>query len=228
MKIARIVTCYAALLALLPSSASSAPGDVVKYNDLFSDCQQVGDIRFGAGARWASCRVLHHGFVATIGIEDLYYTDYCLQDAQGRCTATAQVVFRNRAKHPDAVAEIVSVDARGTRYDVPMMVGKDGEDMMVLGARKPGARVAQRRYLQHHAGAWHEMDTRSWQGELAQHLPTDVKARLGSGASAPDPQTLSLRVPLFHAGSRSGSADILLKVADGRLAIAAVSMGETK
>ena len=228
MKIARIVTCYAALLALLPSSASSAPGDVVKYNDLFSDCQQVGDIRFGAGARWASCRVLHHGFVATIGIDDLFYTEYCLQDARKQCGAKAMVVYRNRAKHPDAVAEIVSIDPRGTSYEVPMMFGKDGEDMMVLGSRKPGERGVQRRYLQYRAGAWQAMDTRSWQGELAQHLPTDVKARLGSGASAPDPQTLSLRVPLFHAGSRSGSADILLKVADGRLAIAAVSMGETK
>ena len=225
MKIARVVTCFATLLALFPLGARAAQGEVVKYDDLFHDCQQVGDIRFGAGERWASCRVLHHGFVATIGIDDLFYTEYCLQDARKHCGAKALVVYRNRAKHPDAVAEIVSIDPRGTHYDLPMMVGEDGEDMMVLGSRKPGERVARRRYLQHHAGAWHDMDIRSWQAELAQHLPADVTARLNASADTPDPQTLALRASLFRAGTRVGAADIALKVADGRLAIAAVSWG---
>lgn len=228
MKITRIASCCAALLAMLPWGARAGQGDVVKFNDLFHDCQQVGEVRFGAGERWASCRVLHYGFVATLGIDDMFYTEYCLQDAHQQCRARAMVVYRNRAKHPDAVAEIISVDSRGTRYDIPMMVGEDGADMMVLGVRKPGQRAAQRRYLQYRAGAWQAMDTRSWQGDLAQYLPAGTTARLNAGASAPDPQTLSLRAPLWHAGSRAGSADILLKVADGRLAIATVTWGEAK
>jgi hypothetical protein len=225
MNIIRTLTGLAALLALLPLSVGANQGETVKFDDLFHDCQQVGDIRFGTGERWASCRVLHHGFVATIGIEDLFYTEYCLQDARKQCGAKAMVVYRNRAKHPDAVAEIVSIDPRGTRYDLPMMVGEDGADMMVLGSRKPGKRVSQRRYLQHHAGTWHEMDIRSWQAELDRYLPAGVTARLDAGANAPDPQTLALRAPLFRAGTRFGAADIVLKVADGRLDIAAVSWG---
>lgn len=225
MNIVRTLTGLAVLLTLLPLSVGAAQGGAVKFDDLFHDCQQVGDIRFGAGERWASCRVLHHGFVATIGIDDLFYTEYCLQDVRKQCGAKAMVVYRNRAKHPDAVAEIVSIDPRGTRYDLPMMIGEDGADMMVLGSRKPGERVAQRRYLQHHAGTWHEMDIRSWQAELTQHLPAGVTARLNASANTPDPQTLALRAPLFRAGTRVGAADIALKVADGRLAIAAVSWG---
>ncbi len=228
MKIARVVTCFATLLALFPLGARAAQGEVVKYDDLFHDCQQVGDIRFGAGERWASCRVLHHGFVATIGIDDLFYTEYCLQDARKQCAAKALVVYRNRAKHPDAVAEIVRVDPRGTRYDLPVMFGEDGADMMVLGIHKPGERVAQRRYLQHHAGAWHDMDIRSWQVELKQLLPPGTEARLPAAARAPDPQTLALQAPLFRAGKRVGSADVALKVADGRLAIAAVTWAEPR
>jgi hypothetical protein len=226
MKITRIASCCAALLALLPWGARAGQGEVVKFNDIFHDCQKVGEVRFGAGERWASCRVLHFGFVATIGIDDMYYTEYCLQDARKQCGAKAMVVYRNRAKHPDAVAEIVSVDPRNTRYETPMMFGEDGADMMVLGSRKPGARGAQRRYLQYRAGAWQAMDTRSWQGDLVQYLPAGTTARLNAGASAPDPQTLSLRAPLFHAGSQAGSAEILLKVADGRLAISNVTWRE--
>ncbi len=226
MKVLRIAAGLAALVALQPVGVRAGQGEVVKFDDLFHDCQQVGAIRFGAGERWASCRVLHHGFVATIGIEDLYYTEYCLQDARKQCAAKALVVYRNRAKYPDAVAEIVRVDPRGTRYDMPMMVGEDGADMMVLGARKPGERVAQRRYLQYHAGAWHEMDIHSWQGGLKQHLPAGTEARLPAAANAPDPQTLALSAPLFRAGKRVGSAEIALKVGDGQLAIAAVRWGE--
>lgn len=226
MKTIRIAACLAALSSLLAPGASASQGKVVKFDDLWHDCQQVGDIRFGAGERWASCRILHHGFVATIGIEDLYYTEYCLQDARQRCGARALVVYRNRAKHPDAVAEIVRVDPMGTRYEAPMMVGEDGADMMVLASRKSGARAVQRSYLQHRAGLWLAMDTSSWRDELRQHLPAGAEVRLPASANAPDPQTLALRAPLFRAGSRAGVADIALKVEDGRFAIAGVTWAE--
>ena len=91
----------------------------VEFSSITETCQQVAGVSFGPGGKWASCRVLASGFVATIGLQDFFFARYCLGENGAQCDSLAQVVFRNRAYRSEAHVEMVRFDPAGTQYERP-------------------------------------------------------------------------------------------------------------
>ena len=197
------------------------------FDDIQEKCARTVATSFGEGGRWKDCRLERAGFVATIGLLDFYYANYCLIKSGSKCDRQAQVVFSNRAYRPEAVLRLQRIDAAGTQYDVPLLIGDAGQDVLVTTVKLPRAKIAERTYYTWAGRDWSLVDVNSWRSDLKKMLPEGVGARLAAGA-LPDPVTLEMSVPLYREADRdccasAGKAEVRFVVEGQRLAVAAVT-----
>lgn len=229
----------AALAQQKPASSGSAPEwqlrpieqvqvnpkDQVEFARVQSECVQTDVIRFGADGQWAGCRLGNTGFVATIGIQDFFYAEYCLTAVGDACAKQAQVLFRNRAYRPEAFVDMARMDPAGTQYGSPVLIGSDKENVLTTTALLPGKTVQQRRFFRYAQERWIPIDGKAWLQQLRTQLPKGVRVRMQPQDALPDPQTMMLSVPLYRAGDRTccargGSALVHLTLEDGQLQLA--------
>ncbi len=201
------------------------PKDKVDFARIQSECLQTAAIHFGTDSPWTSCRLGATGFVATIGIQDFYYAEYCLIAAGDTCDKQAQILFRNRAYRPEAFADMTRMDPAGTRYGSPVLIGTDKENVLTTTALVPGATVKQRRFFRYAQERWIPIDGKAWLQQLRTQLPKGVRVRVQPQDALPDPQTMMLSVPLYRAGDRTccargGSALVHLTIEEGQLQLA--------
>ena len=201
------------------------PKDQVEFARLKTECLQTAAISFGPEGRWAGCRIVSSAFVATIGLQDFFYSEYCLITAGDACAKQAQVLFRNRAYRDEAFADMVRIDPAGTRYDSPVLIGSDKENVLTTAALLPGKSVKQRRYFRYAEERWMPIDGQAWLQQLRTQLPKGVSVRVQPQNALPDPQTMMLSLPLYRATDRNccargGSVDVQLAITDGQLVLA--------
>ena len=213
-------------MAFMAQAADKAPDiDFWKIKD---ECISTHAVRFGPDSEWKKCRLIRTGFVATIGLIDFYYADYCLIKSGTRCDRQAQVLYGNRAYRPEAAVYMHRIDAAGTRYEMPLLTGSDKQSILTTTSYRPGSRQAQRSYFHLATTGWTEIDSAEWKKALQDKLPAGTTARIPAGAQ-PDPTTMALEVPLFRKGDRDccasgGRAEVSFAVEGARLAIAGVTV----
>lgn len=196
------------------------PQDKVDFAPIQTECMQTSAIRFGADGPWKDCKLVHSGFVATIGLQDFFYADYCLSSAGDACAKQAQVLFRNRAYRPEAFADMVRIDPPGTTYHSPVLVGSATENVLSTAVQLPGKSQLQRRYFRYAEARWIPIDGRAWLQQLRANLPKGTSVHVQPQDALPDPQTMMLSLPLYRGAARSGSVEILLAIQAGQLELA--------
>ena len=197
------------------------------FNDIQEKCVRTVEANFGEDGRWKDCRLERAGFVATIGLQDFYFAEYCLIKSGSKCDRQAQLVFSNRAYRPEAVLRLQRIDAAGTRYENPLVTGDAGQDILVTTVKLPRAKMAERTYYTWAGRDWSLVDVQSWRSDLKKMLPEGVGTRLAAGA-LPDPVTLEMSVPLYREADRdccasAGKAEVRFVVEGQRLAVAEVT-----
>jgi hypothetical protein len=212
--------------ALIAQAADKAPD--IDFSKIQEECVSTHAVRFGPDSEWKKCRLTRTGFVATIGLIDFYYADYCLIKSGTRCERQAQVLYGNRAYRPEASVYMHRIDAAGTRYETPLLTGSDKQSILTTTAYRPGSRQAQRAYFHLATTGWTEIDSAEWKKELPDKLPAGTTARIPAGAQ-PDPTTMALEMPLYRKGDRvccasGGRAEVSFAVEGARLAIAGVTV----
>ena len=193
------------------------PLDKVDFAPIQTECMQTNAIRFGADSPLKDCKLVHSGFVATIGLQDFFYADYCLSSAGDVCAKQAQVLFRNRAYRPEAFADMVRIDPPGTTYHSPVLVGSATENVLSTAAQLPGKSQLQRRYFRYADARWLPIDGRAWLQHLRANLPKGTSVHVQPQDALPDPHTMMLSLPLFRGAVRSGTVAIQLAIAAGQL-----------
>lgn len=187
------------VLALLASTQVNAQisNKVIPFAGVQEECVQVGEISFGAGGRWASCRVTRGRWVATIDFLDLYQAQYCLSKKADVCDKRAMVIFANRAYTPEASVLMVRVDDGGMEYDDPLVVINGDDSVMSVSAHNV-AGVVTKSFFLWHADHWVPMSGQTWLPDLSAYIPDGTSAR--QSLSWPDLETMSARVSLFAKG----------------------------
>ena len=220
------------LMAMLGASplraqekTSTKSQDEVEFALVQSRCVQTSTITFGPQGRWKDCRLVRAGFVATIGLQDFFYAEYCLLNAGKRCAKQAQVMYRNRAYKNEAFLDVARIDPPGTLYQPPLLVGTDKENVLAMAVRLPGRKNDQRRYFRYAQAQWKPIDSEVWLKDLSTRLPDGLALRTLAQDALPDPQTMTLRLPLYRGGDRDccakgGSVEVRLQVDAGRFEIA--------
>lgn len=196
------------------------PQDQVAFAPIQTECMQTSATPFGPQADWKDCHVVNSGFVATIGLQDFFYADYCLVMAGNACAKQAQVMFRNRAYRPEAFLDLARIDPPGTTYQSPVLIGGQDENVLSTAVLLPGKSQLQRRYFRYEGERWIPIDGKAWLQKLHQQLPAGLSARMQPKDALPDPRTMMLRLPLYRGVARAGSVDVRLEVASGQLEMA--------
>jgi hypothetical protein len=205
------------------------PADQVDFSKVQSECVQTSAIRFGPQERWQDCRIMHSGFVATIGLQDFYYADYCLDTAEKQCVNQALVMYRNRGYRSEAFLDLVRIDPTGTRYDSPLLIGSADENVLATAVRLPGKETRQRRYYRYEQDHWLPIDGTAWLQQLQARLPAGLHARVSPQDALPEPRTMELSVPLYRKADRNccatgGRANVRLSIEAGQLELADLSV----
>ena len=217
------------LLLGLVSMPACAGTDVTQFEGVQQECAQVGDITFGNGGRWSSCRVTRGRWVATLDFMDIYQAQYCLAKKNVQsCDQRALVIFSNRAYTPDAKVLLVRIDDGATSYDDPMVVASDDESIMSISVRNPENVVEQRYYLWR-ADRWVAINAQDWLRGLPAYLPDGAMAR---DTAWPDLETMSAKVNLFKAGDADccpsgGVANVELALVNEHFAVKQVKVNRS-
>ncbi len=200
--------------------AQANPQDQVVFAPIQSECMQTSATPFGPQADWKACQLVNSGFVATIGLQDFYYADYCLVKTGNACAQQAQVMFRNRAYRPEAFLDLARIDPPGTTYESPLLIGGQDENVLSTAVLLPGKSQLQRRYFRYEGERWIPIDGKAWLQELRKQLPHGLSTRVSPKDALPDPRTMMLRLPLYRGVARAGSVDVRLAVASGQMEMA--------
>jgi len=193
------------------------PADQVEFARIQSECLQTSAIHYGPQNRWTNCHIGQSAFVATIGLQDFFYANYCLIGKGDGCAKHAQVLFRNRAYRPEAFADMVRIDPPGTRYESPLLVGSETENVLATAVLLPGKEHKQRRYFRYVQERWVPIDGKAWLQQLHARLPAGLSVRVQPQDALPDPITMMLSLPLYRGAARAGSVDISLAIQAGQL-----------
>jgi hypothetical protein len=193
------------------------PQDKVDFTRIQTECMQTSAVRFGPQGTWQDCQIGRNGFVATIGLQDFFYADYCLISKGDVCAKQAQVMFRNRAYRPEAFLDLARIDPTGTTYESPVLVGSDKENVLATAAQLPGQSQLQRRYFRYAEERWIPIDGRAWLQQLRANLPKGTSVHVQPQDALPDPHTMMLSLPLYRGAARSGTVSIQLAIAAGQL-----------
>ena len=230
-----VVTVVATTLFYPPNSAQAmevtwpSQPEKLAFEKIQTECVQTTAIPFGPKHHWKSCRLERAGFVATIGLQDFYFAEYCLQTSGKACDKQAQVLFRNRAYREEAFIDMARVDPAGTRYGNPLLVGSDKEALLATAVRLPKQKTDQRRYFQYLDQRWVVQTSQPWLQGLSERLPVGLSVRASDTQALPDPETMALRLPLYKAADRDccatgGHADIRLAIKGGQFTVADVQL----
>jgi hypothetical protein len=214
----RLLTSLLLSAACIPPAA--ALGDLAAFERIQEDCVNVGGLSFGPLGRWADCRVDKGRWFSTIGITDMYQAQYCLGSGDG-CSERALLLFSNRAYTPGAKMLFRRVDPGDTVYADPQVWSTDFGWILALAAQRPG-QPEQRSYYRWHEENWQPIEAVSWQRELARRLPAGVAI---VGEVQPDLDHMNAQVDLLRrADGATGSAEVDLGVANGRLVVKALRL----
>ena len=197
-----------------------SPQDKVEFAQVQTECVQTGATSFGPQQPWQACTLVHSGFVATIGLQDFFYADYCLIRKGDVCARQAQVLFRNRAYRPEAFLDLARLDPPGTRYESPVLIGSATENVLSTAVLLPGKSQKQRRYFRYAQERWIPIDGTAWLQALRARLPAGLSVRVRAQDALPDPRSMMLSLPLYRGTKRGGSVDIRLDIEAGQLALA--------
>ena len=196
------------------------PADQVEFARVQAECMQTSATAFGQQQPWHACKLVHSGFVATIGLQDFFYADYCLISQGDVCARQAQVLFRNRAYRPEAFLDLARLDPPGTRYESPVLIGSETENVLATAVLLPGKSQKQRRYFRYAQERWIPIDGTAWLQQLQARLPAGLSVRVQARDALPDPRTMTLSLPLYRGAARDGNVEIGLTVQAGQLALA--------
>ncbi|MBI2320138.1 MAG: hypothetical protein HYU75_24840 [Betaproteobacteria bacterium] len=203
------------------SSAAHAGNTVTEFEGIQERCAQVGDISFGPKGRWPACRVTQAGWVATVGILDIYQAQYCLGASDAECGERALLLFGNRAYTPEAHLLVQRIDPGATRYDDPLLVETPYGTLMALEARSPGGSENNSYHLWQ-KGRWMPIDSKAWLRDLSKRLPKGLSA--GEGV-APDIDRMRVQVPLYRSGENAGIvAEVELGLAKNRFTLTKLTL----
>ena len=158
---------YPILLAAALPGFAHATKDLAPFSMIQERCVAVGDISFGPGARWPSCRVTRARWYATLVADnlDFYQAQYCLGEAGGECEARALLLFSNRAYTPVARLVGARIDPPATRYDDPQVYHTDSGYIAQVTAHSGGD--IDTGYFLWQAPKWNPIKTPSWARSLA-------------------------------------------------------------
>ena len=196
------------------------PEDQVEFARIQTECLQTSAIHYGPQSRWTDCRIGPSGFVATIGLQDFFYAEYCLIGKGDGCARQAQLLFRNRAYRPEAFADMVRIDPTGTRYESPLLIGSEKENVLATAALLPGKKHKQLRYFRYDQERWIAIDGKAWLQQLRARLPAGLRVRVQPQDALPDPRTMMLSLPLYRGAARAGRVETSLVIQDGQLELA--------
>jgi hypothetical protein len=121
------------LSALFPVFAYATEG-TIEFASIQQACVQTQEVSFGSGQPWSECHVTKAGWVATIGLTDMYQAQYCLGNGQETCAQRAWLLFGNRAYTSKAKILLQRMDAGSAHYDDPEFVLSNGERAMRITA----------------------------------------------------------------------------------------------
>ena len=183
---------YAADNALLLS-----PGAVL-FEDVQERCEQVGEITFGANARWSNCHVTRGRWVATIDLIDMYQAQYCLGAGEQSCEQRAWVLFANRAYTKEAKVQVVRMDTAKTIYEDPLVVIVGDERLMSMTSYTSEDNKSTNYYIWN-TDHWLPIESQDWLKKLSAKLPQDTAIRQSVW---PDLETMSADVNLFKSGDK--------------------------
>ena len=219
------IALAAMLLAAVVASPAYAGGDVTKFDGVQEHCVQVGNIKFGAKARWSDCSVTRGRWVATLDYIDMYQAQYCLGKGNGECDKRALVLFGNRAYTPNARLILQRIDPGAAEYDDPQLVQTKYGDILTLSARFPDGSVS-KSYYRWKSGSWKPVESRGWLRDLSRQLPKGeaIKAEVW-----PDADSMSAQATLHRdGGSGAGDrlADIELGIANDRFTLKKVTLAQ--
>jgi hypothetical protein len=223
----------AALLAPVLAGVSAAKADdkpaAIEFANIQDECVQTEAVKFGPGQKWKDCKLMRAGFISTIGLLDFYYATYCLIKSGKACDRQALMVFANRAYRKEATLQLHRVDAAGSRYDAPITIGLDEQNVLTTAYYAPKSDKAQRAYFNWSHPGWQPVDTVSWRKDLQRQLPEGMTARLGAN-ELPDPATMALQLPLLHQGKSdhmsapAGNVAVQFAIEGDRLQVAGVKL----
>lgn len=214
----RIAFTSLLLATAVISSPVHARSDVTKFEGVQEHCAQVGDIKFGAKARWSNCSVVKGRWFATFDIQDMFQVQYCLGKAEGVCDQKAFLVFANRAYTPKAKLILQRIDPGAAEYDDPLLVQTKYGDILTLSARFPDGSLS-KSYYRWQSARWIPVDARGWLRELSKQLPKGVSA---NGNVWPDADTMSVRVPVTGPGR--AVAEVELAIAKEKFVVKKVQL----
>ena len=200
--------------------------DQVEFARVQTECMQTRATSFGSQQPWHACKLVHSGFVATIGLQDFFYADYCLIRQGDVCARQAQVLFRNRAYRPEAFLDLARLDPPGTRYESPVLIGSETENVLATAVLLPGKSQKQRRYFRYAQERWIPIDGTAWLQQLQARLPSGLSVRVQPRDALPDPRTMMLSLPLYRGAARDGSVEIGLTVQAGQLTLAGFNIAK--
>ena len=208
-----------------------SPQDQVDFTRIQTECMTTSATDFGPQKPWQECRLVHSGFVATIGLQDFFYADYCLISKGDVCAKQAQVLFRNRAYRPEAFLDMARLDPPGTTYHSPVLVGSEEENVLATAVQLPGHRSLQRRYFRYADARWIPIDGQAWLAQLRTQLPAGLSVRVQPQDALPDPHTMMLSLPLYRAGDRAccargGRVEVRLGIQAGQLEVAEFTLAQ--
>lgn len=192
---------WSAACAAAAAGEAAAPLEFARIQE---SCVVTAAIDFGPQSTWKQCRLERAGFISTIGLRDFYFAQYCLIKTGSKCDKQALLVFSNRAYRPEAELHLHRLDAPGTRYETPLVIGDASQNVLALSAIAPAKGQVQRQFFVWSDAAWMPVDGEAWRKDLPQQTREQVAARLPRGWM-PDPQTMAWPLPACKPG-RSGCA----------------------
>lgn len=211
------------LISAVVSFPVHAAGDVTKFEGVQEHCVQVGNIKFGANARFSNCSVTKGRWFATLDFIDMYQAQYCLGKGAGECDQRALLVFGNRAYTPNAKLILQRIDPGAAVYDDPLLIQTKFGNVLTLSARFPDGAVT-KSYYRWRSGRWITVDARGWLRELSKQLPKGetIKAQVW-----PDIDTMSAQVTLHSAGGAGDKvAEVELGIAKDRFTVKKVTLAQ--
>jgi uncharacterized protein len=187
-------------------------------------CESLAKV---AGADATNCRVIESGSFGTVDDRDQRYAIYCLDnggDKQKSCDSGGLAAFEVDARTQMAARWLHRVDAEasGDRFAKPELIRTKGPQLLLVPVSVPGTGAFNASQLfRRDAGRWIEVDTASWQKELAAQLPKGLAVWKGIW---PDYRTMSAQTGLYRAKDANccatgGIARIALKLDGNRLAL---------